>query len=77
MLGICYERLGREDEAKECFVKATMGSNVPAGMMFYNDQPADMIMYQGLAYMALGQETQAKSSFYRLIDYGEKHLLNL
>lgn len=74
LLGICYERLGREDEAKECFVKATMGSNVPAGMMFYNDQPADMVMYQGLAYMALGQETQAKSSFYRLIDYGEKHL---
>ncbi len=74
LLGICYERLGREDDAKECFVKATMGTNAPAGMMFYNDQPADMIMYQGLAYMALGEEAQAKSRFYRLIDYGEKHL---
>ena len=43
-------------------------------MMFYNDQPADMIMYQGLAKKELGADAQSKARFYRLIDYGEKHL---
>ena len=75
-LGIIYSKLNRAKEANECFIKATMGTNEPAGMMFYNDQPADMIMFQGLAHVYLGQETKAKSRFYRLIDYGEKHLFD-
>ncbi len=65
-----------EREAIECFRRATVGTNEPAGMMYYNDQPADMIMYQGLAHRQLGEETQAKARFYRLIDYGEKHLFD-
>ena len=42
--------------------------------MYYNDQPADMILYQGLAFEKLGKTREAKSRFYRLIDYGEQHL---
>ena len=42
--------------------------------MYYNDQPADMILYQGLSYLKLGKVREAKSRFYRLIDYGERHL---
>ena len=41
--------------------------------MYYNDQPADMILYQGLAQSALGRDDKARSRFYRLISYGEKH----
>ena len=41
--------------------------------MYYNDQPADMILYQGLANRALGREDRARSRFYKLISYGEKH----
>ena len=33
-----------------------------------------MILYQGLAYLKLGKEREANARFYRLIDYGEKHL---
>lgn len=33
-----------------------------------------MILYQGLAYRKLGKMSQAKSRFYRLIDFGERHL---
>jgi hypothetical protein len=33
-----------------------------------------MILYQGLANMKLGRTSQAKSRFYRLIDYGEQHV---
>ncbi len=42
--------------------------------MYYNDQPADMILYQGLSYLKLGMAREARARFYRLIDYGERHL---
>ncbi len=73
-LGLALEGLGREQEALECFEKATQGTDEPAGAMYYNDQPADMILYQGLAYQKLGRVREARSRFYRLIDYGEQHL---
>lgn len=73
-LGLALEAQGKEGEAAECFEKATVGTDEPAGAMYYNDQPADMIMYQGLAYLKLGKVREAKSRFYRLIDYGEQHL---
>lgn len=73
-LGLALEGQGKTDEARECFEKAAVGTNEPAGAMYYNDQPADMILYQGLAYLKLGKVREAKSRFYRLIDYGEQHL---
>lgn len=73
-LALAKEALGKEDEAKECFARAAIGTDEPAGAMYYNDQPADMILYQGLANLALGKTAEAKARFYRLIDYGEQHL---
>lgn len=73
-LGLALEGQGRDEEARECFGKATVGTDEPAGAMYYNDQPADMILYQGLAYLKLGKVREAKARFYRLIDYGEQHL---
>jgi len=73
-LGLALEGQGKEEEAEECFRMATVGTDEPAGAMYYNDQPADMILYQGLAYLKLGKVREAKSRFYRLIDYGEQHL---
>lgn len=73
-LGLALEGQGRKEEAKECFENATLGTDEPAGAMYYNDQPADMILYQGLAYLKLGKVREAKARFYRLIDYGERHL---
>ena len=46
-LGLVLEEQGREDEARECFERATIGTDEPAGIMFYYDQPADMI-YTGV-----------------------------
>jgi Flp pilus assembly protein TadD, contains TPR repeats len=72
-LGIADQQLkdikGFQDEMQ----LATLGNSEPAGMMYYNDQPADLILYKGLAYRALGMEDQAMSCFHKLIDYGEKH----
>lgn len=73
-LGCAYESLGSEDKAREAFLHATMGTDEPAGMMYYNDQPADMILYQGLAQEKLKNQTAANMRFTKLIDYGEKHL---
>ena len=73
-LGLALEAQGRMEEAGKCYETAAVGTDEPAGMMYYNDQPADMILYQGLAYLKLGRVREARSRFYRLIDYGEQHL---
>lgn len=73
-LGLALEAQGRLAEAKKCYEMAAVETDEPAGMMYYNDQPADMILYQGLAKLKLGRTAEAKSRFYRLIDYGEQHL---
>jgi len=73
-LGLALEAQGRQKEARQCFETATVGTDEPAGAMYYNDQPADMILYQGLACLKLGRKREACGRFYRLIDYGERHL---
>lgn len=73
-LGFTEEKLGNQEAARLEYQKATLGDQQPAGMMYYNDQPADMILYQGLAWKKLGEYGKANASFYRLIDYGEQHL---
>ena len=72
-LGLAYRALGKEAEAVRHLELAAIGDGEPAGIMYYNDQPADMILYQGLANRALGREEKARSRFYKLISYGEKH----
>ncbi|MNI85352.1 hypothetical protein D3C73_1423380 [compost metagenome] len=44
--------------------------------MYYNDQPPEMIFYQGLAWWKLGVEKEAKRRFNKLIDYAETHLFD-
>lgn len=73
-LGCVKEKLGHSQQAAAEFALAAQGTDEPAGMMYYNDQPADMILYQGLALQKLGKKGPANARFYRLIDYGENHL---
>jgi len=73
-LRIVKEALGKADEAGECFKKADRGEDEPAGMMYYYDQPADMILYKGLANQKLGNQRAAYACFNKLMDYGERHL---
>lgn len=54
--------------------KACYGESEPVGMMYYNDQPPEMIYYQGLAYRKLGDEEQAVQRFCKLVDYGKEHI---
>lgn len=73
-LGLACEGLGDKTKAQECFEKATLGAMEPAGMMYYYDQPADMILYQARAFEKLGETGEANARYYKLLDYGEQHI---
>ena len=73
LLGLCAEALGDKVEAEVEFELATAKNGDPAGMMYYNDQPADMILYEGLALRKLRRIDESLARFHKLVDYGEKH----
>ncbi|WP_037290086.1 tetratricopeptide repeat protein [Saccharibacillus sacchari] len=75
-LGRAYTKLGRQDEANAAYAKASTGLTEPTSAMYYNDQPPEMIFYQGLAWLELGNEREAKRRFNKLIDYAERHLFD-
>lgn len=74
LLGLCYKAMGVEENARQCFLQATLGPTEPAAAMYYNDAKPDKIFYAGLAYRALGDEKKARAYFNRLVDYGKQHL---
>ena len=73
-LGCAYEGLDKNDLAREHFEKASVGLSEPSSPMFYNDQPPDMIFYQGKALEKLGREAEAIAIFNRLISYASNHI---
>ncbi|MCM3630548.1 DUF5107 domain-containing protein [Paenibacillus glycanilyticus] len=75
-LGRAYNQLGDEAKAAYHWAIASQGLEEPASAMYYNDQPPDMIFYQGKAWLELGNEKEAKRRFNKLIDYAEKHLFD-
>jgi len=75
-LGNAFEGLGKLEEAELYWQAASQGLEEPAGAMYYNDQPPDMIFYQGLAWQKLQGEKEAKRRFNKLIDYAEKHFFD-
>lgn len=73
-LGCVYEKDGKNEFAKECFIKASVGISEPASAMYYNDQPPETIFYQGMALLKLGDEKEAQNRFNKLIDYSDTHI---
>ena len=76
LMGCAYRLLGKETEAKDFFVRASSGSQVPEPVRYYNDQPSDYIYWQGLAFHELGEDESAKRSFHQLIIFGERHIFD-
>ncbi len=75
-LGCVLAAQGRHKEAEQAFAQAAVGLDEPASAMYYNDQPPEMIYYQGLAWLKLGNEKEAKRRFNKLIDYAERHVFD-
>ncbi|MBI1337272.1 MAG: DUF5107 domain-containing protein [Phycisphaera sp.] len=74
LMGLALSAKGDTRAARVCFEKAAVGLSEPTSAMYYNDQPPDMIYYQGLAQRALGHEDQATNRFERLVSFGQTHL---
>lgn len=74
--GLLEERRGNKAKAEEQFWLATLGAEEPSSAMFYYDQPADMILYQGLSLLKLGDKKGAMRKFNKLLDYGERHMFD-
>ncbi|MHA7963953.1 DUF5107 domain-containing protein [Paenibacillus sp. CAU 1782] len=75
-LGCAYEGLDQQAKAEEAFRIASQGLEEPTSAMYYNDQPPEMIFYQGLAWLKLNDSHEAKRRFNKLVDYAEKHLFD-
>jgi tetratricopeptide (TPR) repeat protein len=73
-LGWAHRLIGHEEVASEWFERASHGLAEPSSAQYYNDQPPEMIFYQGLALRALSRESEAIRRFERLIGYGQAHL---
>ena len=73
-LGLVERALGDSEASERELRLATIGPDEVKGAMYYNDQPAEMILFQGLAHKALGEARPANARFYRLLDFGEQHL---
>ena len=73
-LGQAYEALGDSMRAREHYERASTGSAEPTSARYYNDQPPEMVFYQGLALRALGRAGDAVTVFQRLVDHGNEHL---
>jgi hypothetical protein len=73
-LGQAHRQIGHEDIARRWFERASIGLVEPSSAQYYNDQPPEMIFYQGLALRALGDEVGAVVRFEKLIGYGQAHL---
>ena len=76
LLGCAYHLLGDEAKARECWRLGTQGPTEPVAAIYYNDAKPDKIFYAALCYRRLGMEDKARSLFYKLINYGEKHLFD-
>lgn len=73
---ISYNELGENNKAQKYFKKAAEGTEDMADTLYYNDQPAHMILYQGLALKKLGYPKKAEAKFNALYDYGEKYFFD-
>ena len=80
MIGELYAKRGDTALAEEAFRLAARGAFDLTGAMYYNDQPADMILYHAQmmyyaakALAALGETDEAQKRFAAFIDYAEAH----
>ena len=71
--GVALAALGQHDAATAAWQHATRGDSEPTSARYYNDQPPDMIWYQGIAWRKLGDTTRATALFERLVAYARLH----
>jgi len=74
LLGEVCELIGEADEARAHFEAALLGMGEIGMSMYYNDQPVDMVLYQALASIKLGDRQTATSICEKLEATGNAHM---
>ncbi|WP_125769130.1 DUF5107 domain-containing protein [Lapidilactobacillus wuchangensis] len=72
-LAQAYQALGEKNLAKQALQAAAVGLDEPGSVLYYYDQPADTMLYQGMAAAELGEYEHAQRCFHQLITFGQKH----
>jgi len=75
LMGVCYDALGRHDEAIIYWHKATEGDHTLCEAVFYNDLQPDRIFYQAKAWQKLGEHEKAIQLFDSLTRHGMQQQL--
>jgi tetratricopeptide (TPR) repeat protein len=73
-LGLAHQGMRDFERARQYYTLAARGPGEPSSTRYYNDQPPEMIFYQGLARQRLGEHVMAITIFQKLVDYGTAHL---
>lgn len=73
-IALYYQGILTKDES--LLKEATIGLEKPEIVKYYHDQPADTILYQGLAFEALGDQAAANRLYNMLVSFGERHIFD-
>ena len=73
-LGYAHSSLSDTASAGAAWRAASAGQADPGAALYYNDQPPEMIFYQGLALGALGRQDEASRRFETLVNFGRDTL---
>lgn len=72
-LALAHALTGDDAASGAALQRAVRGDYEPAGAMYYNDQPPEMIYYQAMAYDALGDGEKSRALCEKLIAYADAH----
>jgi tetratricopeptide (TPR) repeat protein len=73
-LGCLFEKAGNTEQANMHWKDAAQGKFELGNAMYYNDQPADRCLFQGLALQKLGRKQEAETIFTAMMEYGTSHM---
>lgn len=74
LLGATALKFGDKEKAKDYFEQATKADVGLSISQYYNDQPADYILFQGLSYLQNGDETIAQQYFDKLFNFAQENM---
>lgn len=74
LLGLTALQSGDKENAKAYFQKASMADIGLTISQYYNDQPADYILFKGLSQAQLGNENGARQCFKQLYHFAQEHI---
>ncbi len=73
LLGLIERKLGQEEASQRMFQRALAGDSVVTESRYYNDMPADYLLFQALAAYQLGDTKRATDTFRDMTAWVQAH----